>query len=225
MLGARQQHDAPGRDLFAGRDLRDGERGIADGPRQAALPALIRPFGQEQVTRGKGMEDEPMGHHREMAVQSQRQPLYFFPDPIDALVELFPGLPARRREALAKEILLEFGVGRAAQIAEIPFLEQGLGFHFEAQGFGEHLGRHGRTSLVAGQDMTDRMPAESPSEPTRLVEPPFAERGLRDLDNAVAVARCLAMADQVDGHGESLAPVHPWRRTRTRFPSRGRGDQ
>jgi hypothetical protein len=113
-------------------------------------------------------------------------------------VEHLPGLAVRRRVVEGEEVESELGVRRAADVAEVALLEQGIVADRQAGGLSEPRRGLGGAGQVAGQDRADARLREASGQSLGLGDAPGGEGVVGTLDGAGGVAERLAVADQED---------------------------
>jgi hypothetical protein len=113
-------------------------------------------------------------------------------------VEHLPGLAVRRRVVEGEEVEAELGVGRAADVAEVALLEQGIVADRQAGGLREPLRGLGGAGQVACQDRADARGREAAGQALGLRDAAGREGVVGPLDGARGVTERLAVADQED---------------------------
>ena len=144
-----------------------------------------------------------MCDHGEILLALVRRPLDQYPRFVHARLEALPALPARRLVVRGKEIETELGVGRPAEIAEVPLLEQGVVADGRSGGLPHRLGRHGRAREIAREDPTDALAGQAPGQTPRLIDALWRKGDLGLLDHPLRVSSRLAVPDQIDRHAAS----------------------
>src|SRR5207244_6244864 len=122
------------------------------------------------------------------------------PGAIDASVEDLPAFPVRRRVARGEHVEAQLRVGRAADVAEVALLEEGVIAHGGAGGAPQVVGRGDRSRKIAREDAGDALSLEAPGQPLGLGHAAGRERVVGKLDGARRIAQRLAVADEKDGH-------------------------
>src|SRR5439155_1151664 len=135
--------------------------------------------------------------------------LHESPGAVDPRVEDLPRLAVRRSVARREHVEAEVGIGRPAEIAEVPFPEQRIELHGRAGDLPQMLGGHRGAGEIAGEDPGDALALETAGQALGLGDATGRERDAWKLHDAPGVAGCLAVTDQEDQHTAEAGRV--WR--------------